>query len=128
MRKEDDPYLTDIASKFAQIQAPQDIDPNNTDLNAHEVRRELTNTANEIVGEVEDILMAIRLNEDASIHLQDRNTLLHAGIKTTEARDPEQPDKVFLTASIQTTDEKSMPDNYGTHKITIERDVDSLSY
>lgn len=66
----------------------------------------------------------IRITERGCIDQQDKNILSSSGVKLIEARNPEQPDTVFTTAIIQTTEDKSMPDNYGTHKITVVRYVD----
>lgn len=123
MKKEDVPYIKSFVNEVAEIQAPTDIDPDNRDLNGDEVSQYLSNSDNDAIDNLKNIIKDTRITHQGYIHQQDKNILSSAGVELTEARNPEQPDTVFITATIPTTEDKSMPDNYGTHKITVERDI-----
>ena len=125
MKKLDVPYIKNIVTEVAEIQAPRDIDPDNTDLNGKEVSQYLTNGDNEVIFNLKSIINETRITELGNIHQQDKNILSSAGVVITEARNPEQPYTVYITAAIPTTESKSMPDNYGTHKSTVKRDIGS---
>jgi hypothetical protein len=123
MRKEDEEYIKRVVTEVAEIQAPTDIDPYNTDLNGSEVSQSLPESANNTIRELEDIIQGVHITKQGRIHQKDKSVLSSAGLEVSESYDPEQPDKVMIKVIIPTTEEKSMPDNYGTHKITVVRDI-----
>lgn len=123
MKKEDAQYIKNIVKKVAEIQAPTLIDPYNTDLNGEEVSQYLNDEDNDTIENLTSIINEARITRQGSIHEQDKRILANAGIKLSESKSPEQQDSVFITATILTTEDKSMPDNYGTHKVTVRRQI-----
>ena len=116
-------YIQEVVNEVAEIQAPTDIDPDNTDLNGSEVRRSLSDGANRAVDDLEEIIEGVRITREGRIHQKDKRILTSAGLDVLEKHDPEQPDMVMIEVGVQTTEEKSMPDNYGVHKVTVVRSI-----
>lgn len=127
MKKEDQQVVENIVNEVAEIQAPTDIDPNNLNLNGEEVFPCLDKDAKEAVRCAEGLLEDAPITKDRYIHQGYKNKLSRAGFETKESFDPVRPDSIFITATIQTTEDKALPDNYGVHTITVERDISSYT-
>jgi hypothetical protein len=124
MDKHDKENIKAVIKKVAEIQAPTDIDPNNLDLNGSEVSEELSEKDIHTIEKLENIIENIRITKLGRIHKQDKKVLNSAGLEVIETYNPEQPDRVMIKAKIPTTEEKSMPDNYDTHTITVVRNIE----
>ncbi|MDO6447164.1 hypothetical protein Q4493_15440 [Colwellia sp. 1_MG-2023] len=127
MKTKDVPYIKDIVTEVADIQAPQNIDPYNLDLNGPEISPLLTPSDNNAIENLKDIINNTRMTGTGDIHQQDKNTCRSAGLDLKVTLNPDKSDFVSVTANIQTTEDKSMPDNYGTHTITVERYIESYT-
>lgn len=68
------------------------------------------------------------ITKDRLIHRRYINKLSRAGCEIKESFDPERPGSIYITVTIPTTEDKAMPDNYGVHTITVERDISSYTY
>lgn len=128
MKKEDVQIVENIVKEVAEIQAPTDIDPINLNLNGEEVFPCLDKDAKEAVRCAEGLLEDVPITKDGYIHQRHKNKLSRAGFEAKESFDPDRPGSIYITATIPTTEDKAMSDNYGVHTITVERDISSYTY
>lgn len=125
MKKEDEQIVENIVKEVAEIQAPTDIDPSNLNLNGEEVFPCLDKAAKEAVMFAVGLLEDAPITKDRYIHQMYKNKLSRAGFETKESFDPERPGSIYITATIPTSEDKALPDNYCVHTITVKRDISS---
>lgn len=114
-----------LAEEVANIQAPTDIDSYNTDLNGSEISAALSQEDNEKIKELEEVLNEVHISKQGQIHRNDQKQLDSTGLGDVSVKhDPDYPSQVTIEVNIPTTEEKSMPNNYGVHTISVTREID----